>query len=458
MEQEQALRRFRDAIRIKTDWPRGAREGDGEAEAPLRRFQDFLAESYPSFQRLAERRVLSPYSLVYRWPGTGKGAGTSGETGGPDEAVLILAHYDVVPAEKEKWASDPFGAELKDGFVYGRGTQDMKGVLVALMEAAEGLARRGFRPRRDLWFAFGGDEERTGLTGALRSAGWFRERGLRFSWILDEGSSVVVNQIRGVEKPLALFSIEEKGFLSLELSVAQKPGHASKPPRVQAAAVLARALLRLSRRPFPYRLVSTVESFYSGLSSLNSGAPALAMARPRLLGPLFFSMFATGPQTDAMFRSTLAMTQLEGSSADNVMSSEVRAIINLRLLRPRTVEGAVEFVKRVVGDEEVSVKIYGMGSDPVPPNPEHSRLSGPGWKEMAAAVKRVFPDAAVLPFIMTATTDSRHYRDLAGGIFRFSPFKLSPADSGGVHGHDERLSLDNFFQAISFYRALFESL
>ncbi|MDR1637136.1 MAG: M20/M25/M40 family metallo-hydrolase [Treponema sp.] len=449
MEQENAVRRFRDAIRIKTDWPRGAGEGDREAEAPLRRFQDFLAESYPSFHRATERRVLSPYSVLYRWPGIGPGT---------EAPVLVLAHYDVVPVEKEKWTCDPFGAELKDGFVYGRGTQDMKGILVALLEAAEELARRGFRPRRDIWFAFGGDEERTGITGAMRSAGWFREKGLRFSWVLDEGSSVVLNQIPGVEKPLALFSIEEKGFLSLELSAAQKPGHASKPPRVQAAAVLARALLRLSRRPFPCRLISTVESFYSRLSLLASGVPALTMGHPRLLGPLFFSLFATGPQAEAMFRTTLAMTQLAGSSADNVMPSEVRAVINLRLLRPRTVDGAIEFVKRAIGDERVSVKIYGMGNDPVPPNPEHTRLSGPGWKEMESAVNRVFPDAEVLPFIMTATTDSRHYRDLAGGIFRFSPFKLSPADSGGVHGHDERLSLDNFFRAISFYTALFESL
>jgi carboxypeptidase PM20D1 len=456
MEQEKAVSRFRDAIRIKTDWPRNAREGDREAEAPLRRFQDFLVKSYPCFHRATERWVLSPYSVLYRWPGLGAGGDLA--AGEREEPVLILAHYDVVPVEKEKWTSDPFGAELKDGFVYGRGAQDMKGVLVALLEGAEELIRQGFRPRRDLWFAFGGDEERTGLTGAMRAAGWFKERGLRFSWILDEGSSVVLNQIPGVEKPLALFSIEEKGFLSLELSVAQKPGHASKPPRVQAAAVLARALLRLSRRPFPYRLVSTVESFYSRLSSLASGTAALIMGRPRLLGSLFFSLFATGPQMDAMFRTTLAMTQLEGSAADNVMPSEVRAIINLRLLRPWTVEGAIGFVKGVIGDERVSVKVYGMGNDPVPPNPEHTRLSGPGWKEMESAVNRVFPDAVILPFIMTATTDSRHYRDLAGGIFRFSPFRLSPTDSGGVHGHDERLSLENLFRAVSFYTALFGSL
>ncbi|MDR3248629.1 MAG: M20/M25/M40 family metallo-hydrolase, partial [Treponema sp.] len=310
----------------------------------------------------------------------------------------------------------------------------------------------------DIWFAFGGDEERSGLTGAMDTAKWFRETGARFAWVLDEGSSVVLNQISAVERPLALLSIEEKGFLSLELSAAQKPGHASRPPRVQAAAVLARALLRLSQRPFPRRLVSTVESFYLHLSLLCSGTSALVMGHARLMGPLFFNLFAGSPQMDAMFHTTLAMTQLEGSAADNVMPSEVRAVINLRLLQPWTVDTAIDFVKRAIGDERISVKVYGKGSEPVLPNPEHTRLSGPGWKEMEAATNKVFPDAAVLPFIMTATTDSRHYRDLAGGIFRFSPFRLSPADSGGVHGHDERLSLENFFLAISFYTALFESL
>ncbi|MDR1618972.1 MAG: M20/M25/M40 family metallo-hydrolase, partial [Treponema sp.] len=130
------IERFRGAIRIKTDWPAGALPGNAEAEAPLLHFQDFLKENYPLFHQAVERWSPGPYALIYRWPGTDGGAGQAGN-GTDDGPVLILAHYDVVPTEREKWRADPFGAEMKDGFIYGRGTLDMKGILMAVMEGAE---------------------------------------------------------------------------------------------------------------------------------------------------------------------------------------------------------------------------------------------------------------------------------------------------------------------------------
>ncbi|MDR1972747.1 MAG: M20/M25/M40 family metallo-hydrolase [Treponema sp.] len=460
MEKEGAIERFRRAIRIKTDWP-----GDGAspealeaAEAQLGAFQDFLVKAYPCFHRAVERWVLSPYALVYRWPGAGP------ESGGAPE-LLILAHYDVVPVEAAKWSADPFGGDLKGGFIYGRGAQDMKGSLIALFEAAEERAGRGFRPRRDLWFALGGDEERSGLLGARNTAAWLAGRGLRFSWILDEGSPVIVDQFPSITTPLALFGVEEKGFLSLELAVDQKPGHASQPPRVQAAAVLGRALLRLSRRPFPARLNPVVAVFFSRLLGLRNpgrsrgvrGGAVLTALGP-LIVPFLALAFRGNPQVLAMLRTTVAMTQLEGSAADNVMPSQARAVINLRLIDPWTVDDALNYVAWAVGDGRVNMRILGFASAPVPAHPEHGRMGGPGWDTMQRAAAAAFPDAAVLPFIMTASTDSRHYQELTEGTFRFSPMRLSPGDMSSVHGHDERVSLENFFLAIRFYTALFELL
>jgi carboxypeptidase PM20D1 len=472
MEKEGSVERFRRAIRIKTDWPGENTPADAAIER-LTAFQAFLLTAYPCFHRIAERWVLSPYSLVYRWPAAGKPAAASASPvnpAGTAPAVLILAHYDVVPAEADKWTVDPFGGEIKEGFLYGRGAQDMKGSLIAIFEAAEELAERGFKPGRDIWFAFGGDEERSGLLGARNTAAWFSGRGQKFSWILDEGSPVAINQIPGVKTPLALFGIEEKGFLSLVLEVDQKPGHASQPPKVQAAALLARALLRVSRRPFPVRLGPVVAAFFSRLLELrrrsspglkSGGRPAgaaLLTALGPLISPVLALVFRNDPQILAMLRTTMAITQLSGSAADNVMPSRVRAVINLRLLAPWTVDEAVAHVRRAVGDRNVKVSVLGYASGPVSAHPEHGRMGGPGWAEMSGAAAAVFPDAALIPFIMTACTDSRHYQDLAEGIFRFNPMRLSPEDMSAIHGHDERVSLENFFLAIRFYAALFESL
>jgi carboxypeptidase PM20D1 len=371
--------------------------------------------------------------------------------------------------EADKWTVEPFGGEIKEGFLYGRGAQDMKGSLIAVLEAAEGLAARGFRPKRDIWFALGGDEERSGLQGAQNTAAWFAGRGQHFSWILDEGSPVAVNQIPGITAPLALFGVEEKGFLSLVLEVEQRPGHASQPPRVQAAAVLARALLRVSRRPFPVRVSPVVGAFFSRLLVLKFFGPAggrrigsavssAAVFLGSLFSPLLALLFRGKAQMLAMLHTTTAMTQLSGSAAENVMPSRVRAVINLRLLSPWTVEGAFNYLKRAVGDERVKISVLGAASGPVAAHPGHGRMEGPGWGEMAAAAAAVFPDAAPVPFIMTACTDSRHYQNLVEGTFRFTPMRLSPADMSSVHGHDERISLANFFSAIRFYTALFELL
>jgi carboxypeptidase PM20D1 len=334
----------------------------------------------------------------------------------------------------------------------------MKSILIAMMEGVETLCAAGFRPRRDLWFAFGGDEERTGIQGAMETAKWFTRQGLRFSWILDEGSPVAENQVPGVASPLALFGIEEKGFLSLDLTVIQKPGHASRPPRIQAVAVLARALLRLSKKSFPFRLIPTVEQFFASLSPLTTGPKAFFMRHARALGPLFFRALAGSPDIASMLHTTAAMTQLEGSAADNVMPSAVRAVINLRLLDPWTVEQAMDFVKRAIRDERVEVQIHGLGTNPVPANPEHTRRSGPGWQEMETALGAVYPGIPAVVFIMVATTDSRHYHALTDGIFRFSPHRLDPAEMGRIHGHDERISLDNLRRGFEFYTGLFKLL
>jgi carboxypeptidase PM20D1 len=442
------IERFRAALKIPTWWQPGALPGDSRAETPLLCFQEFLAENYPSFHLAAERHILSPYSVIYRWPGA---AGAVKDI----DAVLFLAHYDVVPAETEKWNVDPFGAEMKDGFVYGRGSLDMKSILISIMEAAENLCAAGFKPKRDVWFAFGGDEERTGILGAMETVKWFANRGQRFSWVLDEGTPVAENQIKGINLPVALVSIEEKGFLSLELGVRQEPGHASMPPETQAAAVLGRALCRIAARPFPFELIPTVETFFTQISHLMPGFQGFVMRHARRLGLLFFKAAASSPAIAAMLRTTVAMTQLSGSAADNVMPSEVRAVINLRLLRSWTIEKAIAFIKKAVNDERVQVKVHGMGTGPVAANPDYERS---GWLEIKTALEEVYPGIPVLPFLMTATTDSRHFKELADGIFRFTPHKLDPKEMSGVHGHNERISLENLERGLKFYSKLLGAL
>ena len=443
------IEKFREAVKIPTYWPPAAQKEDiAGAEAVLTSFQQFLTNSFPTFHKTAECWVLSPYSVIYHLPGKSK-------TDEKSKAVLLLAHYDVVPCETEKWSVNPFGAEIKDNYIYGRGTLDMKSILISILEAAENLCSEGWKPASDIWFAFGGDEERTGLQGAIKANRWFAERGLHFDWILDEGTPIAKDQIKGVNTPLALISIEEKGYLSLKLSVKQMPGHASQPPKIQAAAVLGQALTRIAKKHFPFRLCPTVESFFKELSPHIHGIQGFAMRHCRALGNLFFKLAASSPAIAAMLRTTIAMTQLEGSNADNILPSEVCAIINLRLLKPWTIETAAAYVKKAINDERVNISVHGLATDPVAAN---GSFREKGWQELEKAINETYPGIPVLPFIMIATTDSRHYEKIADKIYRFGPHILDPKDMGGVHGHDERISIENLNRGLTFYSTLMRLL
>ena len=444
--------KFREAVRIPTYWPPGARDDDSAALAPLCRFQEFLASQFPVFHQKAERHALSPFMAAYRLPG---------ESPAGNDAVLIVAHYDVVPAETEKWSVDPFGAEINDGFIYGRGALDMKNILISIMEAAENLCAEGWKPKRDIWLAFGGDEERSGILGAMKAAAWFEQRGQRFAWILDEGTPVAVNQVKGVDLPLALISIEEKGYVSFCLAVEQEPGHASRPPKVQAAAVLGKALCKIAKKSFPFRLSPAAEAFFREIAPFVPGVRGNVMRHARALGPLFFRVAANSPTTAALMRTTVAITRLEGSAADNVLPSEAKAVINLRLLWPWTVETAMQFIIKIINDKRVKVSIYGLGTDPVAACA--SGGSGPGccgngWPEIKLALEEAWPGVPPVPFLMIATTDSRHYQKLSDSILRFSPYQMDQKELGGVHGHDERISLENLRRGLVFYTALLRSL
>jgi carboxypeptidase PM20D1 len=149
------------------------------------------------------------------------------------------------------------------------------------------------------------------------------------------------------------------------------------------------------------------------------------------------------------------MTRLKGSAADNVMPSGVSAVINLRLLPPWTVETAIAFIKRAINDERVQVAVYGLGTNPVAASSDYRR---DGWPQIEKALEAAWPGVPLVPFIMVATTDSRHYQKLSGHIFRFNPYKLDPQELNGIHGHDERISEENLRQGLVFYSTLLRSL
>ncbi len=188
---------------------------------------------YPLLHATATKTLISDYSLVYRWEGTD-----------PDlDPVLFLAHQDVVPADPgslDEWTHPPFSGAIEDGFIWGRGTLDCKNQLIGALEAAETLLQIGYQPRRTVLFAFGHDEEIGGPNGAQKISGWLQEQGIRAAAVLDEGGTILEGGFPGVNSPVAVIGIVEKGHIDVRMTVTGSPGHASTPPRHTAIGILAR--------------------------------------------------------------------------------------------------------------------------------------------------------------------------------------------------------------------------
>lgn len=456
--------RFSRAIALPTVTPP---EGGGfpEMERALLDFQAMVQEQFPHLAALGTFTSLGPFGWYIRIPRDAASGWQAVESpqhrdkdGNRDPAplpMLLLAHYDVVPVEAEFWDDEPFSGRIAQGFVHGRGTLDTKNTLMAILEAGDYLVSRGTAFDRDVYLAFGGDEERNGTRGARQLAEHFRSRGLRFSLVSDEGLVVAREGIPGVKTPVVLLGTEEKGYTNLELWADQPPGHSSRPPRFQAAARLGRALSRLESHTFPYELSASVRAFFEGLVPLVPFTLGLIFANLRITKPLFVLAMRNNPEAVSMVRTTLAMTVLQGSPAENVLPSRVRAVVNLRLLPGWTPQEALEQVRRRVRGLGVQVDFQPgvLHSSPVTQGQGEARE----YERVARAAQAAFPGIPVLPSLVTAQTDSRHYADLTDTVVRFAPMELGKAELNLIHGHNERISLENYEAGIRFYLELLQS-
>jgi carboxypeptidase PM20D1 len=402
---------------------------------------------FPHAHQVLERELRGDRAILYTWKGLEPSL----------EPAILCAHFDVVPADDApEWSHGPFSGDIAEGAVWGRGSQDIKVTLVSALEAAERLVARGFTPRRTIHFAFGGDEEIGGGRGAASIAAELSRRGIRASFLLDEGGPVAKGMLAMADRPLALVGIAEKGHMDLRLEARGSGGHASMPPRRTATGDLARAVAALEASPSATRLGFTVRSFLDRLAPFVSFGYRLLFRNLWLFGGLVKLVFAARPTTAALIRTTRATTMLEGSPKENVLADRATAIVNVRILPGEDSSGVLSEVVRIVGRFGVTVEAA-HPYDVVEPLPE-SKLDTEGWRAIEAALGAAFPEAAMLPFLFSAATDTRHYRDIARDIYRLTPLLQTEEDLAGVHGRDERVEVANLRRCLRFYETLIAGL
>ncbi len=439
---ERSVERFRELLRIPTmsrneieatDWPQ------------FDAFVDALPRLYPHLHASLERTLIARHSLLYRWAGREPGAPT-----------VLMAHYDVVPATAEGWEHPPFSAELTgDGseqLLWGRGTLDDKGALVAILEAVESLVGAGHLPQNDVYLSFGHDEETVGK-GAQAVVAHLAEHGIRPALVIDEGGAVVEGVFPAVHDPIAMVGVSEKGITTLRLQVTQAGGHASTPPRMTATVRLARAITRLNARPFPARLSETNLQMIETLGARATGPLRQVFTRARALKPLMIAAFGRlSDETRAIVRTTTAVTRLSGSLASNALAEQAYAEVNVRIAVGSTVDETLRHVRRAIRDPLVQVLVVDA-NEPSPVSP----TSGPEWGAIREAITESHPAAIVSPYVMLGASDSRHFTRISDAVYRFTPFEMSTEERGTLHARNERIRVATWLKGIGFYATLLRS-
>ncbi len=406
-------------------------------------FHDFLEEAYPRAHAALARETVSEYSLLYTWTG-------SDSTLDP---VLLAGHLDVVPIDPDsenEWTHPPFAGRSDGTHVWGRGAIDNRFTVIGLMEAVERLLSDGFVPERTIYLALGHDEERGGPEGARRIAALLASRGEKLAFVLDEGPCITEGIIPGVEKPVALIGIAEKGAVTLRLAVELSGGHSSAPQKETAIGLLSRAVSRLEAHQMPSRLDGIVQEMMLYLVPEMSFAKRFAFANLWLFEPLIERQLSGGRASNTIIRTTTAPTVIHGGFKENILPARAEAVVNFRILPGDSVDDVIQHVQRVVRDRRVQIRPIAVTSEPS----EISNTASRHFKTLQRTVSEIFPSVVVVPSLMIARTDSRHYAGLTSNIYRFEPVRVGPDDIARIHGVDERVRIDDFVRGIAFYAQL----
>lgn len=393
-------------------------------------FHRYLEATFPRVHEVLNREKINQYSLLYTWKGSDPSK----------KPIILMSHQDVVPVDQPTladWEAGPFEGRITDTHIIGRGTLDDKGSLMAVMESIEILLGEGFTPSRTVYLAFGHDEEVGGSNGAAKIARYLKERGVEAAMTLDEGGFIAEGMIPGIDAPVAMVNLAEKGFASFRLIVETRGGHSSQPPRDNTIGMLARAIVELESNQLPYKLVEPINYQFEYMGAELPFFKKLAFANPWLFkGPILKALNA---------HTTTAPTIVEGGVKNNVIPTVAEATINFRILPGETIESVRAHIQKTVGDK-IRVEPVGFLTDPSPV----SGIDSEAFKTLEKTIRSVFPNAMVVPGLVGGGTDARYFYDISEEVYRFYPIRINSESMTRFHGIDEKISKESYREIIAF--------
>ncbi len=382
-------------------------------------------------------------NLVARYRGTGQ-----------KRPLLLLAHTDVVEANREDWSTDPFQFIEKDGYFYGRGTSDDKGQAAVWVANLLRYKREGFKPDRDIIIALTADEEGGGpYNGVI----WLLKNKrdlIDADLCLNEGGGGVMV---GSKKIANNIQVSEKSYADFKFEVRNRGGHSSVPVPDNAIYRLATALQRLSRYGFPLKTDEVTRAYFRQMAKVEDGALRddllkIADGGSEIAHEAMQRVASISPRWNSMLRTTCVATELEAGHALNALPQLATANINCRIFPGDSMESVQKALRAAIGDEQVSVRVHGeVAVGPASP------MRDDVLKAVARLSDTLWPGVITIPVMSTGATDGRYLRVAGIPTYGVSGF-FGDRDDVRAHGRDERMNANSFYEGQTFLYQLVKDL
>ena len=361
----------------------------------------------------------------------------------PSRALLLVAHMDVVPVEKARWTVDPFAAVNKDGYLYGRGVIDDKGMLAANLAAFISLKRSGVRLERDVIFLATDDEENGGDASIRNLIAKYWDK-FAAGYALNEGGNVFVKN--GKVQYIGIQASEKVAY-NITVIAHGTSGHASQPTKDNPIVHLAAAVAKIGAYQAPVHFTTIVRRYFEGLAPLEDdeiGKWMRSMDTPDRGEHAQRVISDMSPLWNSMMRDSIAPTILAGGIANNVIPAEARANLNVRLLPGDTIDTLMNELNKLVNDPAVKLELQPTAGLAAPP----SSLENEFYGLISKITSQEFGGAPALPFQSTWLTDSAQLRLHNVQAYGLVPFPLTSEDLKRMHADDERLPLSAFNKGV----------
>lgn len=461
---EKSVKRLSEAIQIPT--VSTVEYGETNFE-PFERFHTFLQESYPLIFEKMDTATVNKYGLVFKWKGKDSAK----------KPLLFLSHYDVVPINnydfanppaytpvfnlnekstplteyQTSWTYPPFSGAVDHGRIYGRGTLDMKGMLISILEGADQLLEANFQPEQDIYFSFGHDEEVSGRQGALKIAEYFKQNKIEFDAVYDEGGYVVSpgSVIKSIDKAIALVGVAEKGFLTLQITVKGTGGHSSMPPKKGSLVLASEIIEKLNNQQMPAMVTQPIEYFLKNVGGSMGFTSQLAISNQWLLKGLLIKSLEKDAASNALIRTTTALTMAHSSDAPNVLSATTEITVNFRILQGNSVEDIMNHVKHICEGYDVDYKVI-SSREPS----KISDVNGSEYKKVEKTIQEIYPNAIISSYLTIGGTDAYKYEIVSDNVFRFMPVEVNQYDQRLIHNDNESITIENYMRMIQYFKLL----